>query len=82
MNIVFDNIIYHLQRYGGISVVWNELLSRARVDKDLQVTELDYRQALTPRFMERYRVPAYKPTDSTIFHSSYFRILLNPGYIT
>ena len=79
MNIVFDNIIYHLQRYGGISVVWNELLSRARVDKDLQVTELDYRQALTPRFMERYRVPAYKPTDSTIFHSSYFRILPQPG---
>ena len=60
-------------------MVWNELLSRARVDKDLQVTELDYRQALTPRFLERYRVPAYKPTTPTIFHSSYFRILPQPG---
>ena len=74
MNIIFDNIIYNLQRYGGISVVWNELLSRARKDKDLQVTELDYRQ--TPlRFMERYRIPAYKAETPSIFHSSYFRVL-------
>lgn len=28
MRIVFDNIIYSLQRYGGISVVWNNLVSR------------------------------------------------------
>lgn len=60
-------------------MVWNELLSRARTDKDLQVTELDYRQALTPRFMERYRIPDYKATTPTIFHSSYFRILPQEG---
>ena len=75
MNILFDNIIYTLQRYGGISVVWTELLRRARIDKDLQVTELDYTKDLTPRFMERYRVPAYKTQEPTLFHSSYFRIL-------
>lgn len=28
MNIVFDNIIFSLQKAGGISVVWQELLSR------------------------------------------------------
>lgn len=28
MKIVFDNIIYSIQRYGGISVVWNNLVSR------------------------------------------------------
>ena len=75
MNILFDNIIYTLQRYGGISVVWTELLRRARIDKDLQVTELDYTKDLTPRFMERYRVPAYKAQEPTLFHSSYFRVL-------
>ena len=74
-----DNIIYNLQRYGGISVVWNELLARARADRDLQVTELDYRQSLSPRFMERYRVPAYKADTPAIFHSSYFRILPQEG---
>ena len=79
MKIVFDNIIYTLQRYGGISVVWNELLSRAREDKDLQVTELDYVENLTPRFMERYRIPAYEAEMPTIFHSSYFRVLPQQG---
>ena len=58
MKIIYDNIIYSLQRYGGISVVWSELLSRARKDKDLQLTELDYRQSMQPRWLERYRVPA------------------------
>ena len=78
-NIIFDNIIYNLQRYGGISVVWNELLSRARADKDLLLTELDYRQSLTPRCMERYRIPAYKAATPSVFHSSYFRVLPQEG---
>lgn len=75
MKIIFDNIIYSLQRYGGITVVWNELLSCARADKDLEVTELDYRQAMQPRLLERYRIPAFKADTPTLFHSSYFRIL-------
>ena len=28
MNIVYDNIIFGIQRNGGISIVWRELLSR------------------------------------------------------
>lgn len=72
--IILDNIIYSLQRYGGISVVWNELLSRARKDKDIELTELDYR-SLPLRFMERYRTPDYKADTPSVFHSSYFRIL-------
>ena len=79
MRVTFDNIIFSLQRYGGISVVWNELLSRARDDKDIDVTELDYREALSPRWMERYRVPAYTAPTPSIFHSSYFRILPQKG---
>ena len=79
LNIVFDNIIYTLQRYGGISVVWNELLGRARNDKDLQCIELDYKQEITPRWMERYRIPAYTAPTPSIFHSSYFRILPQTG---
>ena len=73
--VILDNIIFSLQQYGGISVVWNELLQRARTDKMLAVTELDYRQHVPMRFMERYRVPAYTPAAPTVFHSSYFRIL-------
>lgn len=38
MNVIFDNIIFSLQRFGGISVVWNELLQRAQADKELNLT--------------------------------------------
>ena len=79
MNVLFDNIIYTLQRNGGISVVWTELLRRARADKDLQCTELDYLQKMTPRPLERYRIPAYRAETPAIFHSSYFRVLPQEG---
>ena len=79
MNVVFDNIIYTLQRNGGISTVWNEHLRRARADRDLVCAELDYVEKLTPRFMERYRVPAYRAEVPAIFHSSYFRVLPQEG---
>ena len=35
MNIVFDNIIFSLQKAGGISVVWYELLKRVLNDQDI-----------------------------------------------
>lgn len=78
MQIVFDNIIYSLQRYGGISVVWNELLKRARTDPRLEVTELDYTQ-MSYRWLERYRIPDWKPACPTLFHSSYFRFCPDPS---
>lgn len=94
MQITFDNIIYSLQRVGGISVVWTELLKRACVDPDLSVTMLEYPmnnvlraqaempgemiQSMPLRRMERYREPDFRPTQPTIFHSSYFRICENP----
>ena len=59
--------------------MWNELLSRARVDKDIRLTELDYRDAMTARRLERYRTPAYQADTPAIFHSSYFRVLPQPG---
>ena len=76
--VTFDNIIFSLQHYGGISVVWTELLRCARADKDLVVTELDYKNQLPYRRLERYRVPAWTPTQPTLFHSSYFRICPHP----
>jgi mannosyltransferase len=42
MNIIFDNIIFSLQRTGGISVVWYELLKRALHDPDLSTKFIDF----------------------------------------
>lgn len=42
MKIVFDNIIYSLQHYGGVSVVWNNLVSRiVHTGHDVQFVEYD-----------------------------------------
>lgn len=78
-NLIADNIIFALQRTGGISVVWSELLKRARIDHDIQMTELDYQETSSMRWMERYRTPDYRVKGSTVFHSSYFRILPQEG---
>lgn len=78
MKVALDNIIFSIQRYGGVSVVWRELLRRARADRALEVTELDYMQDRTPRLLERYRVPDWTPEEPTVFHSSYFRICPHP----
>lgn len=90
MHVVFDNIIFSLQRAGGISVVWQELLQRAVNDSTFRKTILDYPSqnvcreglhieedilSLPMRFMERYRDPDYHAGRDSIFHSSYFRIL-------
>ena len=75
--VLLDNIIFSLQRTGGISVVWSELLRRARTDKDLQLTELDFTDQ--QRFLERYRIPDYTVTEPAVFHSSYFRVLPQKG---
>lgn len=79
MQVIYDNIIYSLQRYGGISVVWNELLSRAREDRDIDLVILDFPAGQDLRMLERYRVPAFQAKAPAIFHSSYFRILPQEG---
>lgn len=42
MHVVFDNIVFMIQRTGGISVVWQELLQRALVDDSFTKQVLDY----------------------------------------
>ena len=91
MKLILDNIIFCIQRMGGISVVWQELLQRALCDPDLDCTILDYdkghnnlcRQALQIdqhvslkyRRWERYRTPNIHFSEKALFHSSYFRVL-------
>lgn len=91
MQLILDNIVFSLQRTGGISVVWSEIERRAAAEQDISLRVLDYpsdnlsrkeislRQeqlmAMPYRRLERYRCPDFKPQEEAIFHSSYFRIL-------
>lgn len=95
MQVIFDNIIFTLQRAGGISVVWKELLSRAVVDNTYTRCVLDYPSnnicrntldfslvnliSLPQRLFERYREPHIQASTPSVFHSSYFRISSVPG---
>ena len=97
MHVIFDDIIFSLQPAGGISVVWQELLSRALTDPSFEKTFLEYPSnnvcrrslhleqdtiELKKRLMERYRSPQFRAEAPMIFHSSYFRILPNTLNIT
>jgi len=42
MNILIDNIVFYIQKRGGISVVWNEIISRILKEKNVTVKFLDY----------------------------------------
>lgn len=43
MKIVFDNIIFSIQKSGGISVVWYELLTRILRNKEFETKFIEYR---------------------------------------
>lgn len=41
MQIILDNIIFSLQKAGGISVVWKELLDRLLIDPEMKLNFID-----------------------------------------
>jgi glycosyltransferase involved in cell wall biosynthesis len=86
--IVFDNIIYSLQRAGGISLYWSEILKRANATENLNF--LSYgasngnifsgsqphalSESLLPTSVLRYTDFRKKLNANDIFHSSYYRV--------
>ena len=42
MELILDNIVFSLQKAGGISVVWSENMKRLLVDNDIDITCLEY----------------------------------------
>ncbi|MBS6388221.1 MAG: glycosyltransferase family 4 protein [Enterobacter sp.] len=88
MSLFIDGIIYSLQKHGGISVYFNELLKRLmHSDINTKISfypnasqaieelsgNINVNQGL--RVLERYRDVA--SIDSDVFHSSYYRLPKN-----
>lgn len=84
INIVYDNIIYSLQKVGGISKYWTELIKRQK--KNIIFYELNnqnifrnnlkistFKEAKIPLFILRYFPFLKKIKSGSIFHSSYYR---------
>lgn len=64
INIEFDGIIYALQRFGGASVYWKNIVDRVRSDQRFQVAELCAKRS-SRGFPVR--------SQADVFHSSHFR---------
>lgn len=87
LKIFIDGIIYSLQKHGGISVYFNELIERCCNDDRFELTlsipkpvvskcvPEDF-QTYNGRMLERYR-SVKLGTGHQIFHSSYYRVPAN-----
>lgn len=78
--IVYDGIIENLQNYGGITVLFKEVISRMdnyryiSYKSDSVISSNSRSEIKYPlRFGERYR-DVFCPTDASIFHSTYYRL--------
>ena len=95
MSVVIDGIIFSLQRHGGISVYFHQLLARLRRDGVRAGLTLDGPtlqrapeaggsvtvEQRPARLLERYRRSRLGRSGS-LFHSSYYRVPQQPGYPT
>lgn len=66
MKIVFDNIIYSLQHYGGVSVVWNNLVSRI-LDTPHDVQFVEYQDATNNLARRSLTLPSQRITSRRSF---------------
>ncbi len=98
MIIVLDNIIFSLQKVGGISVYWYELISRLsktkyqifflhRNNKNLVANNLSEKiianKSIIPLIISRFvSVNIKNVSDKFIYHSSYNRVTSNPNAIS
>ncbi len=57
-NLFFDNVIFSLQKAGGISVVWKELLSSIIADEECCVNFIEYEDANSNIFRKTLDIPS------------------------
>lgn len=68
MKLIIDNIIFYWQRSGGISVVWNEIISRFLKEqnngsipmdggKSLELGFIDYDNSIENKFRKNLKIP-------------------------
>lgn len=95
MKIIYDNIIFSLQKVGGISIYWAELIKRlVQKEKEVNFYELEnqniFRKEIDIRTQKessldlrllRYLPFKKKLPSKSIFHSSYYRVSLQKDIV-
>ena len=77
MKIIYDNIIFNLQKRGGISNYWEKLYSNVIKDYNIISHNYIFLKNFIPVSIYRYLDFSIKTSDKFIFHSSYYRISKN-----
>ncbi|OHE09013.1 MAG: hypothetical protein A2513_03280 [Sulfurimonas sp. RIFOXYD12_FULL_33_39] len=93
--IVYDNIIFSLQKIGGISIYWAELIKKLQLKKskivfyqskneNIAISELDIETTLESKLsfkILRYLPFLKKIPSKSLFHSSYYRVSLQKDIV-
>jgi mannosyltransferase len=94
MQIIYDNIIFSLQKAGGISIYWAELIKRIIKKEQVifyeRINENIFRKELNIEIKEEsslsFKILRYLPflkklPSNSIFHSSYYRVSIQRDII-
>lgn len=94
MKIIYDNIIFSLQKAGGISIYWAELIKRLKDKNDVIFYESEnqniFRKEIDILTKQEnsinFKILRYLPflkklPSKSIFHSSYYRVSLQKDVI-
>jgi glycosyltransferase involved in cell wall biosynthesis len=89
VKVFYDNIIFSLQKAGGISIYWSELIRRFKGDENIAFSEYENtnifrgtldintsKELYLIRKIARYLPFTKRLSAKSIFHSSYYRISL------
>jgi mannosyltransferase len=77
MNIIFDNIVFSLQKSGGVSVVWSEMIKKFLIQKDINIRFLEAENKENNIFRKELNIP----TDQVIepkYPFLYIQRYINP----
>jgi mannosyltransferase len=82
LKVIYDNIIFNLQRSGGISVYWKELIERINNEKTIEANFIEYPGAIENIFRKDVQISEKKIELNSSFPSISFRryINLNKNY--
>ena len=94
MKIFYDNIVFSLQKAGGISIYWSELVHRFKGNENISFSEYEntniFRNSLDIKTKQelfcikkiaRYLPFTKKLSAKSIFHSSYYRVSLQKNVV-
>lgn len=78
INVIYDNVVFSLQKSGGISVYWKELLERIKSDNSVELKILEYPEADSNIFRKSLMFDLNQIEVLNLFPSVRIRRYFNP----